>query len=138
MDSRKVVHVPVRQAIDESPGRLDTSRGVWTPTPAQQPQVQLVLPLQLISPSLSPLHYQRQSAVIGKTAVVFEARHLKRAQPDLSGVQVQVAVHPLSLEPGCGNRNHACDGSRRGIYRAQINGLPERRSEERRVGKECR
>src|SRR3954464_11080535 len=83
IESLKVAHVPVRYAISGRPGGLSPQAGVCTAVPAQHPHVQSCVSEQLTGSSLSPLHHERQLAVIGKAGVVLEARDLERPQRNL-------------------------------------------------------
>ena len=83
------------------PGRIASPCGVWTAMPAQQPQVQLLAPVQLIGASLSAHHVQGQAAVAGQARIVVQARHLERAHRDVALLQVSPGVLP------CGSKTVA-------------------------------
>src|ERR1700690_2120507 len=127
MDSLKLAQVPTRYDTEGSPGRLFRGCGVWMLVPVQQPQLQLAVPVQLISSlALFPaLHVQNQLTVIGKAGVVVQSSHLQRSQFDLSRGKVLRGRYSLGLKLGGRNGNHA--GYRQGwcIHRAKVKGLAE-------------
>src|ERR1035441_1668227 len=131
------------------PGGLDSGCGVATLTPAQQPQVQLDVLVQLIGCSLSTLKDQGQLSVIGEVTVVFHLSDLEWAEGNFALCEKAGAGGSLRLESGCCDGGDSSDFAGGRIDWAEIYSPAEgesvgveeaflARSEERRVGKECR